>query len=1545
MFYLIKCIGDMGPSHRLAICRGGGYRQLDNLIRSELRRLSESMGLCVAVYMDGGSHQMKHITQAKRDRDRDDKWISLMQHCTQGTDVSPRDIPLPLMVSDQFEATLVDMGVDVVRCSGEADQCIARDCLALLDAGSTAFCYSDDSDFALMRSVPFIRFSELSVVCSPAKGMSSRVHVFRRSHTASLLNMTEAQLVELGILSGNDFTGHFDLSEYDNLGRPLSNKYTINTLQAIIREQGERFQLHSSRDTLQQAIEFSRDFYELRELAGYPFDPYNNSQEVKAMTLSPDEKCNLQKWVEKLGGARAVLSIGIGHAVALLMRHVLENTNSVVGVFLKDFVEEKFVCALESMLESDYTTCVTQPVESRPIWREVLFTHHYQLVCKHILRLCKPVILLLDAPHKYRLEPKDLFNENLFYAVLNEIKSESAIKMENPGHPLQQCVLNEVRPETPPASILHNKEDCVTTSQQQQQEGIRVKDALPIDSHRNEILQRINQSRVTIIHGETGCGKSSRVPLMLLQDAERKAVRCKMMVSQPRRIAASSLMKRVRGEIGDKVGLRMGHGVRDESDNTKIYFVTTGYLVRLLAYNPGLFDGHSHIVVDEVHERSVDGDILCLLVKRLLTTNLHIRVVLMSATIHTSLYQEYFGAADAQNGNLECLSVGHRRFPISTHYVEDLHKIVLGRPEIKILVDRVLKTCDRVNVEGGIGIQFFKDQSALAVQIVHTIIQPGTAVLIFVSGMSDIVDLTEKFAGIERYKVYGIHSEIPFEEQEDAFEPVKENEIKVVIATNAAESSITLPDVDVVLCLGTNKIISYNVRSHESVLRNTFISKASAIQRAGRTGRVRPGAVYRLYSQKLFESFKEYGDSEILRTPLQETILSIRVMMEMSMDFEGVVPVLEELIEPPDLYNIQRSFEYLHDTGMITSADDTGQLTPKGRLVGILPVGIPSGLLITYGVMLGVRDESVILAAALSQPHSAFRIASPIVHKDPDEFNRIVQTTFFSACKFDEGTYSEPIMLLNLLNCWRDLPASKRDSWCKRHGVVSARLRHFHLYSKNLADKLQQAEKNQIPTRFQQQEEEVKRELTHSQVINMLRLILLWTSKENILRMKPQRKLTSFSATSIELRSNLLTPLQLSSLFPQHQCPCALKSFSKIHYSIPVASNVILDAGFLEENVYHFVVNVMQYDTPVVWIRCRRSDGTKIHLVCVQIVERDTEPNSTKLLASLETIHPEMEWIDTSSSGFLTVQLKATNKKQEKKFNAIRESIEHSLFLQMECGNNVHVAAVNCVIPVEILEEYFLTDEAIEQGLTVAVEHKTQPRQLIEFEDAQRDGSLINDVALGIRLFNAYLSGYNKRKIVRVRLEGNNRRPDEVVGSAQWAAKRASSHDDQLLKQDDGCMILDAKCESATWKIFRSDNSLCTAIMPRYSVPGAAVYRDKKTLFGVAYKVLELNSSLVKCEGVSFLPPGCEWISLALMCIGVNPIPFFHGGKFPNDESIDSLKLDQVDRIHEILSERKDECVAYDAVLADRVNSLFFDWTHFPDKTASENNDMHDSVC
>jgi len=435
-----------------------------------------------------------------------------------------------------------------------------------------------------------------------------------------------------------------------------------------------------------------------------------------------------------------------------------------------------------------------------------------------------------EYPHDYTCSPAYYYNGVLFHSICQQLEAEALQKgaIKKQGQDIE--IFDDATENAKPRNV------GVDPRAPQVSDG---KERLPIDAHKERILEVINRDRVTIIHGETGCGKSSRLPCFILDNAEAKNIKCKMFVCQPRRIAASALFRRVKLTMGNKVGLRMGNGVKDGNDNAQIIYATTGYLTRLLAYHPEAFDDNTHLVIDEVHERSVDSDLLCMLARQLLSTNPTIKLILMSATIHTGLYKKYFEDFGLQHGqfygDMECLSVGVRRFPIQMHFLDDIEEskdvAIHSRKLAKGISVRMAKisTVHEADIDN----ELIKMQYNLAVALVQAKAVKGTGVLIFVSGIVDITEILERFEGSDTYFCIGIHSDIPEEEQARAFDPTPYDKIKVVVATNAAESSLTIPDCDLVVCLGTHKSLHYQATSHRVHLLNSWISQASSTQRAG----------------------------------------------------------------------------------------------------------------------------------------------------------------------------------------------------------------------------------------------------------------------------------------------------------------------------------------------------------------------------------------------------------------------------------------------------------------------------------------------------------------------------------------------------------------------------------------------------------------------------------------------------------------------------------------------------------------------------------------
>ena len=235
----------------------------------------------------------------------------------------------------------------------------------------------------------------------------------------------------------------------------------------------------------------------------------------------------------------------------------------------------------------------------------------------------------------------------------------------------------------------------------------------------------------------------------------------------------------------------------------------------------------------------MDTDILCLLCRRLLENNPHIRLVLMSATLAAKLYQDYFDIAQPP------IKVGARRFPIEEIFVEELpEKIRLPPKEIKA-VRQIESECKKTKCITAPSNSTMENLYNLAARIAITVGEPGSSVLIFVPGMRDIEGISEiiekTYCPGVTFTCIPVHSDIPFEDQMTVFDET--DEVKIIIATNAAESSLTIPDCDHVICTGLQKQITYNASSHRQMLSPCWISRASARQRSGRVGRVRPGTV------------------------------------------------------------------------------------------------------------------------------------------------------------------------------------------------------------------------------------------------------------------------------------------------------------------------------------------------------------------------------------------------------------------------------------------------------------------------------------------------------------------------------------------------------------------------------------------------------------------------------------------------------------------------------------------------------------------------------
>ncbi|KAK3232905.1 hypothetical protein CYMTET_56764 [Cymbomonas tetramitiformis] len=1132
-FWLLNTSGvGHGAASPVSRHHGGDYTELDEVVRAAVAQM-RSADLSPEVWWDGPPTQFKARTMDERNSQRLVESASFYFSFQEGTRLDQLDYPVPALFLEQIRASLEHLCIKQVNCESEADSALARE-----SATTGAVIYGDDSDFLLFRGCRYAPFG--GILFPPLPGHPAAAVVLSRRWLANTLKVPESLLVEWAVLLGTDYSLAAHSSRHrlfqftaipaeDSVpGEHIllfnsSNDTTQSPLPASLQgclggdplEVLEELQLclgpHaastlcSSDDKLQAEIDFTRALYDLvpdgacAELALREL-PTSSSELGAEQQLDSFSDIALLFQVARTTGQWPAQSLG--H----LALHLLAGERQVGDLTNIDVIRETAQSrAMGLVLEG------VRRAEAPPqlCWDDVQYADQYQQLCRRLLRAHRHT----DADAHPGDEPLRLFHGPSFHSLAHELagQSEKARSAgEDPAEGRAERLVDGPGP---------NVRETGGSGRAPQLDAEPA--ALPIDEHEQRILEHVARHRVTIICGETGCGKSSRVPEMLWRHARQRhgggasASRCDphIFVSQPRRIAAVTLAERVRARLGKKlVGVRLGHGVKDEDAATRLWYCTAGYLVQLAAHLPeeansarnhGVFARLTHLVIDEVHERSIDTDLLCYWARRLLQRLPHLSLVLMSATLCTEVYQDYFGDLAG-----EPLFVGVRRFPLQITYLAGLAADPALAQLPSAVLDPMLKQASDVagllpaSAADITDAKFEVSQRKLAFQLARAICSPGHSVLIFVSGISDIDAIAGMFEEISAHKggapphnVIAIHSEIPFEDQLEAFNGTRgaaDRLPRIVIATNAAESSITLPDCDHVICLGTEKAVEYDEQRHRVTLVPRWISRASATQRAGRTARVAPGSVWRLYSESLHASMPEFAPSEMQETPLDHIVLQLRSSLQ-----RPVIPVLADVIDPPDVTSIGHAFASLHAMDFITEANDAGDLTPDGGVAAHLGVDLLVAKVVLYGARLGVADDAVRVAAALAQSQTPFQRTSRHVHS-AKESQDILWTTLLGQEHFDAGLHSAPLMLCRVLAWWRSGPSSRRSrKECEAYGLVQRRVHQLDRTAHSLERQLGEF------TRPARGATGVAKDLLHRpRDVGLLRLALVWAFRHQLVRMR-----------------------------------------------------------------------------------------------------------------------------------------------------------------------------------------------------------------------------------------------------------------------------------------------------------------------------------------------------------------------------------------------------------------------------------------------------------
>ncbi|GFY52583.1 ATP-dependent RNA helicase DEAH12, chloroplastic [Trichonephila inaurata madagascariensis] len=514
---------------------------------------------------------------------------------------------------------------------------------------------------------------------------------------------------------------------------------------------------------------------------------------------------------------------------------------------------------------------------------------------------------------------------------------------------------------------------------------------LPVYSKKNELLKSIRSYSVLVISAETGSGKTTQLTEYLLQSkvAEKGTIIC----TQPRKIAAISVTKFVCGQLGSAVGKLIGYdvGTRKKYDkDTKIIYMTDYVLLKKFLRNRKL-RGISCVIIDEAHERTLYTDLVLGMLKPCLNERLDLRIIITSATIDPSLFVQHFGSKQTQ-----IIEIPGRTYPVEVVWLEKDVEIGWN------YVDECVKTAVRIHEKESEG-----------------------DILVFLTSPGEIDEAIMKFqefcSGSEMPQLMSLHGKSDLEDQLLVFETNPNNVRKIIFATNAAETSLTIPGIKYVIDSGMTKEMVYFPEKNKNCLLVTFVNKSSADQRKGRAGRTQPGVCYRMYSKRNFEEMPDSSTPEILKTNLQTAMLKLYQF--------GIEPRKFEFVESPPREAVIKSVESLEQLGLIKESKEKGYcLTESGKKVVELPIEPRLAKLVLDGIKVGIGFETIIMAALVNEAGRLF-----FRHEDT-KIMADKRKMMFCQHSGDLCTY------LEIYKRWMEVAKDERYKWCVENFINSKAL-------------------------------------------------------------------------------------------------------------------------------------------------------------------------------------------------------------------------------------------------------------------------------------------------------------------------------------------------------------------------------------------------------------------------------------------------------------------------------------------------------------------------
>ncbi|KAH3903822.1 hypothetical protein HBI56_236430 [Parastagonospora nodorum] len=516
--------------------------------------------------------------------------------------------------------------------------------------------------------------------------------------------------------------------------------------------------------------------------------------------------------------------------------------------------------------------------------------------------------------------------------------------------------------------------------------------SLPIYKYREEFIQAVSEHQIIVLVGATGSGKTTQLTQYLNESGYAKNS-LRIGCTQPRRVAAISVANRVAAEVGTKIGRRVGYSVRFESamsDDTQIEYMTDGLALRLCLTDPTLSD-YSVMILDEAHERTLATDILMSLLKEICLARPEFRLIIASATLAAQKFSTYFHDAPIMN-------IPGRTFPITKAHSTQPEANYLSAAVTTVFQIHLGSNGSMNDVKGDILIFFTGEEEILAA--------------------ADYINDTQKKLGSRSPPliVAPVYGALPSEAQQLIFNPAPPGSRKVVLATNIAETSLTIDGISYVIDCGLEKQNSFNAATNMASLVTVPCSRASAEQRAGRAGRTGPGMAFRLYTKYAFyHELPESSLPEILRISLDGPVLTLKAM--------GIHDVLHfDFMDAPPVEALAASLETLYALGYL---DSNGAVTKLGRRASELPLDPRLAKVLLTADSLGCVDEIVTLVAMVQEAGTLF-----FAPKDKKVAAEHAKARFTSSVA---GTGGD---LIAFLNVWNEFVENDYSvTWCRDNFV------------------------------------------------------------------------------------------------------------------------------------------------------------------------------------------------------------------------------------------------------------------------------------------------------------------------------------------------------------------------------------------------------------------------------------------------------------------------------------------------------------------------------